>query len=60
MNLDTVQEDLFFLTENIVRPVEHMVMLRPTIEMALLRLGHQQQEVLLALDEYYKRRRTVH
>jgi len=36
------------------------LLLRSTLEASLLKLGHDPDEVTVALDEYYRRGRTLH
>ena len=60
MNYESTKNDLAFLTEDIVSPPEQQLLLRSSLELALMRLGHDQRAITLALDEYYKTMRTLH
>lgn len=53
-----IKQDLAFLTENINSPPDKMRMLRSTLEVSLLKLGHSQEAVTAALDDFY--RMSVH
>lgn len=59
MNESTIYEDISFLTEGLASPVETRIMLRSTLEAALFRMGHGEQEIDLALDSYYSAMRTL-
>lgn len=54
MTDDKIRQDLAFLTENIKSPPDKMKLLRSTLEVALLKLGHAQEDVTAALDEFYR------
>lgn len=54
MTVEQVKSDLAFLVENINSPPDKMRMLRTTLEVSLLKLGHAQEDVTAALDEFYK------
>lgn len=58
MTLETVKKDLEYLTEEITSPPERLLLLRPSLELSLLKLGHDQKLINEALDDYY--RRTLH
>jgi hypothetical protein len=58
MTLEMTKNDLAFLTENIVSPPDQLLLLRASLELALLRLGHEQDNITQALDGFYKR--TLH
>ncbi len=58
MIADSAKNDLTYLTENIVSPPDQLLLLRSSLEVALLRLGHPQDAVTNALDAFYKR--TLH
>lgn len=53
-------DDLLFLVENINSPYDQLLMLRSTIELSLLKIGHNQDDVAEALEQFYKRGRTLH
>ena len=55
-----IRENLLFLVENINSPFEQLLLLRSSLEASLLKLGHDPDEVTVALDEYYRRGRTLH
>lgn len=54
----TADKDLAFLVENIVPKHEQMLLLRPALENALLKLGHAQESIDAALDVLLAR--TLH
>lgn len=60
MSLSDVREKLDFLVEKLVSPIEQRLMLRSTLEESLRKLGCDEQEITMALDEYYRRGRTLH
>ena len=60
MNQSLAKTDLAFLVEDIVSPPEQQLLLRASLELALLRLGHDQRAIAQALDEYYQTMRTLH
>lgn len=60
MNQSLAKNDLAFLVADIVSPPEQQLLLRSSLELALLRLGHDQRAITQALDEYYQTMRTLH
>lgn len=60
MNDRSIYEDLQFLTETIVSPVEKQIQLRSTLAESLSRLGYPEHEINEALDSYYRKMRTLH
>ena len=60
MNATSIHEDIAFLTENLVSPVETRLMLRSSLEAALFRIGYSAPEIDLALNSYYAEMRTLH
>lgn len=58
MSLQSVTKDITVLVAEIVSPPDQMLLLRPSIESALLRLGHAYDDVQAALDAFYTR--TLH
>lgn len=59
MNETTIHEDISFLTESLVSPVETRLMLRSSLEAALFRMGYTATEIDVALDTYYASMRTL-
>lgn len=53
--LESAKNDLAFLTADIVSPYENLVLLRASLELALLKLGHEQENVTTVVDEFYHR-----
>lgn len=60
MHTKNIAEDIAFLTDGIVLPLEARIGLRPSLEGALFHLGYAPEEVRLALDTYYSGMRTLH
>lgn len=58
MTPDTAKKDLAFLTAEIKSPPEALLLLRASLELALLKLGHPQPSVTEAVDSFYAR--TLH
>lgn len=54
MTNQKVVDDLAFLTATLTSPPDKMKLLRPTLEASLLKLGHTQEDVTEALDQFYK------
>lgn len=59
-NLPNVADDIAYLTETLKSPVDRQLLLRPSLEAALFRLGHSQREIDRGLHDYYAAMRTVH
>ena len=55
-----VTEDITYLTETLRTPIDQLVMLRPSLEAALFKLGHALPEINEGLNAFYNARRTVH
>jgi hypothetical protein len=55
-----VQEDIAYLTETLRSPIDQLILLRPSLEAALFKLGHSHADIEPALNLYYNARRTVH
>lgn len=56
----SVKEDLHYLTDNLRSKVEVQIALRPSLESALFKMGHKQDDIRDALDDFYSIKRTVH
>lgn len=57
-NLEHTKKDLAFLTAEIVSPPDQLLLLRSSLEAALMRLGHEPGDIIKAVDEFYVR--TLH
>lgn len=55
MSVEAVQEDLAFLASEIVASPDRMQLLRSTFEAALMRLGHDNEDIVKAVDLFYAR-----
>lgn len=58
--IEQIDADIAYLTATLCSPVEKRVLLRPSLESALFRMGHDEDEIDAALDRYYNTLRTVH
>lgn len=59
MNEPSIHEDIAYLTESLVSPVENRIMLRASLESALFRMGYTEAEIDDALNSYYSGMRTL-
>jgi len=55
-----VNDDIAYLTETLRSSVEQLLLLRPSLEAALFKLGHTHDVIEPALNAYYATQRTVH
>lgn len=53
--VDTVESHLAILTEGLTSPIEARVMLKPSLELALRNLGHDDAAASEAVDSYLKK-----
>lgn len=60
MSFNQLQSDIEYLTDSLSSPVDRRVMLRPSLEAALFRMGYEAEAIDLALDRYYNGLRTIH
>ena len=58
--IESIDTDIAYLTQSLNSPVEKRVLLRPTLESALFRMGYDEVTIDAALDRYYNTLRTVH
>lgn len=58
MTSQEAMNDLAYLTAEIRTPPERMEMLRSTLELSLLKLGHSAENAAAAVADFFKR--TVH
>lgn len=58
MTLEQTKKDLAFLTSEIKTPPEDLLLLRSSLELSLIKLGHSQEHTTAAVDEFYHR--TLH
>lgn len=58
--IDNIHTDIAYLTDTLKSPVEKRVLLRPSLEAALFRMGYPEAQIDDALDSYYNTLRTVH
>ena len=52
---DTVESHLAHLTDGLTSPIESRVMLKPSLELALRSLGHDEKTAADAVDGYLKK-----
>lgn len=55
MSLEAIRADLAFLSEKLDSPMDRLLLLRSSFEAALMRLGHDPEEVEQVMDEYYNK-----
>lgn len=58
MMLEAAKKDLAFLTAEIKSPPEALLLLRASLELSLLKLGHDAKSATEAVDSFYER--TLH
>jgi len=54
--LESAKKDLAFLTETIDSERDVLLLLRSSLELSLIKLGHEQDIVSEAVDEFYNKR----
>lgn len=57
---NSIDADLSYLTDTLTSKVETRVLLRPSLEAALFRMGYPEAQIDASLDNYYDTLRTVH
>lgn len=60
MTQTPVADDITYLTETLHSPIDQLVMLRPSLEAALFKLGHPYGDIEAGLNAFYDAQRTVH
>ena len=58
--IESIDADIIYLTQTLNSPVEKRLLLRPSLESALFRMGYDELTIDDALDRYYNTLRTIH